>query len=612
MSRAEQTDRDRVAKLIDITYMMAKEAIPSKKFPSLVEMEKRHGVDLGTTYINEKMCAQFMACIADTLENELSSALSKVKYFSLLTDGSTDTSVKEVELMYIIYVNQQGKLAQDFLSIRRVRDATAPGLKALLQDVLVHFRLNQEQQTQFMIGFGADGASVNMGVKKGLAQLLREDQIPWLVSVHCFNHRLELAVKDSFSRTYFDDIIEILTQLYYLYHNSPKRTGELEELASIMETQIRKPQKAHGTRWVQHKLRATQSLLKSYVVVVAHLESMASDPRHDQAKAKGILKKVTTFKFVVHLLYFEQLLLPLSKLSLAWQRDATEIPQLLATEKNLRQTLAQLKLPLDEQPFGGRQLLKTILEKAEGEHEPVEFHGVKLTHVVNSLHFFKTQRVPYVEKLETCLCQRFCFDQDTAASSMFNCASILDIRLWPSDQEDLKAYGNAIVQKAATHFMVPLALNGESGIIDNEWQEMKLFIDSNMRNLAPGEVWEKISASYSNQYPNISNLITILRIFPFSNALVERCFSTMNIVKTDWRASLEIKTLEQLMRIKKVGPTVAHFSPEQAVKHFFEQKARRPGVQPYGPRKASAAAGASTEEETTPPKSPRLELVELE
>ena len=41
---------------------------------------------------------------------------------------------------------------------------------------------------------------MNMGSINGLAAKLRNDS-PWLLVIHCFNHRLELAVKDAFKGT---------------------------------------------------------------------------------------------------------------------------------------------------------------------------------------------------------------------------------------------------------------------------------------------------------------------------------------------------------------------------------------------------------------------------
>lgn len=39
---------------------------------------------------------------------------------------------------------------------------------------------------------------MNLGVRRGLSTILKQD-IPWMVSIHCMNHRLELAAKDALS-----------------------------------------------------------------------------------------------------------------------------------------------------------------------------------------------------------------------------------------------------------------------------------------------------------------------------------------------------------------------------------------------------------------------------
>ena len=58
------------------------------------------------------------------------------------------------------------------------------------------------------IGAGADGASVNFGVHRGMMAQLR-NEMPWLVAVHCVAHRLELAVKDSFKNSFFSEQVGV-------------------------------------------------------------------------------------------------------------------------------------------------------------------------------------------------------------------------------------------------------------------------------------------------------------------------------------------------------------------------------------------------------------------
>ncbi len=56
---AEKEEIERVKKLIDIAYLIAKEEKPMTMFKPLAELEKRHGVQLGSSYINDKKAAEF-------------------------------------------------------------------------------------------------------------------------------------------------------------------------------------------------------------------------------------------------------------------------------------------------------------------------------------------------------------------------------------------------------------------------------------------------------------------------------------------------------------------------------------------------------------------------
>ena len=67
-----------------------------------------------------------------------------------------------------------------------------------------------------LIGFAADGASVNRGDKDGVIGLMKRN-LPWLIYIWCVAHRLELSLKDALKGTVFDDIHEVLLRLYYFY-----------------------------------------------------------------------------------------------------------------------------------------------------------------------------------------------------------------------------------------------------------------------------------------------------------------------------------------------------------------------------------------------------------
>ena len=71
-----------------------------------------------------------------------------------------------------------------------------------------------------MVGFGSDGASVNIGAH-GLKGYI-EKAVPWVLVFWCLAYLLEIALKDSLKGTLFSEIDEMLLRLYFLYEKSPK------------------------------------------------------------------------------------------------------------------------------------------------------------------------------------------------------------------------------------------------------------------------------------------------------------------------------------------------------------------------------------------------------
>ena len=67
---------------------------------------------------------------------------------------------------------------------------------------------------------------------------------------------------------------------------------------------------------------------------------------------------------------------------------------------------------------------------------------------------------------------------------------------------------------------------------------------------------------------------------PCSNAVLERFFSQMRVVKTDWRNRLNEENLTNLLRIKVTGPSLKEFHNtycELAVSAWYNDKHRRMG-----------------------------------
>ena len=69
------------------------------------------------------------------------------------------------------------------------------------------------------IAAAADGASVNFGKDNGVLPLLaRHQDMPWLIKIHCIAHRLELALKDAFAESFYQQEVTYYISFKILLH----------------------------------------------------------------------------------------------------------------------------------------------------------------------------------------------------------------------------------------------------------------------------------------------------------------------------------------------------------------------------------------------------------
>jgi hypothetical protein len=124
----------------------------------------------------------------------------------------------------------------------------------------------------------------------------------------------------------------------------------------------------------------------------------------------------------------------------------------------------------------------------------------------------------------------------------------LDIQLWPKDGDI--SFGDGAVSDLLNLFKNRLDKNGcDVDKIVTEWDTLKTFVQplvSSNKEITYLEVWKRVltNNSIKAECQNILHLIEILLIIPFRNAKVERMFSRMNRVKSDWRNGLNRDTLD--------------------------------------------------------------------
>ncbi|CAC5379271.1 unnamed protein product [Mytilus coruscus] len=266
----EKENEDKIKKLITTAYFICKHEKPFTDFPRLVDLQEVNGLDMGNFYRSDNACRRFIQFIYEDLfkgvniltENDL-------HFYSILIDGATDSSVTENELIYLRFV-ENGKPVNHYFSIEDVEKADAQGILKEIEGAFTRNGIPNWKDK--LIGFGSDGASVNLGCRGGIATLIKRD-VPHLVITHCIAHRLELAANSAIkNHKHMKEIQDLLQYLYKHYQYSPKALRELKQIGEALEEKVLKPTKFAGTRWLPHIHRALEVLVREFRVLPAHFE----------------------------------------------------------------------------------------------------------------------------------------------------------------------------------------------------------------------------------------------------------------------------------------------------------------------------------------------------
>ena len=154
-------------------------------------------------------------------------------------------------------------------------DAIFNGINSLFKES-APFAMSPEQYQGKLISYTADGASVNTGKYNGVLTQLKRNR-PWLLTIHCANHRIELSVKAAFNINKFQAIEEFYKTNYYLLKNSGRLQSQVIECARSLSISYYRLPKIHGTRFVNHRRRSFKTLLETWPAYTLAYENSAAN-----------------------------------------------------------------------------------------------------------------------------------------------------------------------------------------------------------------------------------------------------------------------------------------------------------------------------------------------
>ena len=120
-------DRKDVEMKINTAYFLAKEELSFSKFEGLINLQRKNGVDITTTYANHKSCSEMVSVLGRMFKTRTAQEIQQAKYISVMADGATDAGGIENETVFCRYV-RVGRPINRMIGHKAVQHAHAEGL----------------------------------------------------------------------------------------------------------------------------------------------------------------------------------------------------------------------------------------------------------------------------------------------------------------------------------------------------------------------------------------------------------------------------------------------------------------------------------------------------
>lgn len=238
---------DKLEKLFRNSHAIAKASRPLSDFTWMARLDKKKDIDVCQTYRNVNSCKEFLVSIAAVERKKIEQQLKDAKFCTMMSDGSTDVSVIENEIVYIHFV-LKGEVHCYFLGLIECEQANAEGIFAAIFKAVDFEDIAKDEIHNKIIAFAGDGASVNTGEINGVISHFRRNINSNILMIICMSHRIEQAFNDAMNTsTLYNKILDLLGHLFKFYHSSPKQMAGLKSAAESCETSMRHPTRVGGT-----------------------------------------------------------------------------------------------------------------------------------------------------------------------------------------------------------------------------------------------------------------------------------------------------------------------------------------------------------------------------
>ena len=251
------------------------------------ETQGRHASWLSPTIQNEiiDICGQMV-------KTELVNRILLSNTFGIIVDETTDISNDEQVSLCLRYIHE-GITFESFVAFLSTKTTDGETLFNLIRDTLNGMGLNPEN----IVGQCFDGASNMCGKNKGVATRIQEIA-PRATYVHCFGHRLNLALQDTLQANLSLRNTLGVIQALYNFFNSPKRQAILKDVSGENVEKYITLKSFSETRWScrWESVRSVMNQLGRIIIALNQISKM--DDTKMTIDANGLIVSICDIKFI--------------------------------------------------------------------------------------------------------------------------------------------------------------------------------------------------------------------------------------------------------------------------------------------------------------------------
>ena len=99
--KLNQTVFERMKVMFRNVHALVKNRRSFSDFPWMLELDEKKGIDVGTTYRNDKEAQLFSEFVAQSTRSVIADLFNKAPFLTVITDGATDKGFREQEIVYL-------------------------------------------------------------------------------------------------------------------------------------------------------------------------------------------------------------------------------------------------------------------------------------------------------------------------------------------------------------------------------------------------------------------------------------------------------------------------------------------------------------------------------